>query len=218
MPTMRAPYARGLGLLTTTTFLFATLPHTLATPAQPSSPPTALHEPGRCALRGNCGSESFFSPQLPCPDNDAAETPDDETREKLVTICGAEWAYGNVCCIIDQVLALESNLKRADTLISSCPACRANFRNLFCQFTCSPDQSLFVNVTKTVEKSGKPMVTELDHLVSDRYASGLYDSCKEVKFGASNGRAMDLIGGGASNYSQFLKFLGDKKLLGSPFR
>lgn len=29
---------------------------------------------------------------------------------------------------------------------------------------------------------------------------------------------MDFIGGGAKNYTQFLKFLGDKKLLGSPFQ
>jgi Niemann-Pick C1 protein len=29
---------------------------------------------------------------------------------------------------------------------------------------------------------------------------------------------MDFIGGGAKNYSQFLKFLGDKKVLGSPFQ
>jgi Niemann-Pick C1 protein len=29
---------------------------------------------------------------------------------------------------------------------------------------------------------------------------------------------MDLIGGGAKNYTDFLKFLGDKKLLGSPFQ
>ena len=52
------------------------------------------------------------------------------------------------------------------------------------------------------------------------FAAGFYDSCKEVKFSATNGRAMDLIGGGAKNYTQFLKFLGDEKPLlgGSPFQ
>lgn len=41
-----------------------------------------------------------------------------------------------------------------------------------------------------------------------------------MKFSATNGRAMDLIGGGAQNYTQFLKFLGDEKPLlgGSPFQ
>lgn len=77
---------------------------------------------------------------------------------------------------------------------------------------------MFVNVTDTVEKSGKQLVTELDYLVSDEYGSGFYDSCKDVKFGASNSNAMDFIGGGAKNYTKFLKFLGDEKLLGSPFQ
>ncbi|GAM89884.1 hypothetical protein ANO11243_079240 [Dothideomycetidae sp. 11243] len=99
-----------------------------------------------------------------------------------------------------------------------CPACKENFFNLFCTFTCSPDQSLFVNVSKVVAKGDKFLVTELDQLVSDDYGSVFYDSCKDVKFGATGGRAMDLIGGGAKNYTQFLKFLGDKKPFGSPFQ
>lgn len=61
-------------------------------------------------------------------------------------------------------------------------------------------------------------MTELDQLVSDEYGSGFYDSCKDVKFGATNANAMDFIGGGAKNYKEFLKFLGDEKALGSPFQ
>ena len=103
-------------------------------------------------------------------------------------------------------------------MISSCPACKENFFNMFCTFTCSPDQSLFVNVTDTTEKNGKTLVKELDHLISDSYGSGFYDSCKDVKFGATNARAMDFIGGGAKDYEGMLKFLGDKKDFGSPFQ
>ena len=76
-----------------------------------------------------------------------------------------------------------------------------------------------MNVTATqTKKDGKEMVTELDYLVSDDYGAGFYDSCKEVKFGPLNQRAMELIGGGAKNYTGYLKFLGDKKFLGSPFQ
>lgn len=90
---------------------------------------------------------------------------------------------------------------------------------MFCTFTCSPDQSTFVNITQTAEKGGKQLVTELDQLISETYGSGFYDSCKEVKFGGANSKAMDLIGGGAKNYHEMLKFLGDKKpLVGSPFQ
>ena len=118
-----------------------------------------------------------------------------------------------------QVDALQSNLKRAEPIISSCPACKENFFNLFCTFTCSPDQSLFVNVTDTTTSTSKKLiVTELDNYWSNAYASGFYDSCKDVKFGATGGKAMDFIGGGAKNYSDFLAFLGEKKLLGSPFQ
>ena len=61
-------------------------------------------------------------------------------------------------------------------------------------------------------------MTELDTLWSDQYGKAFYDSCKDVKFGATGGTAMDLIGGGAKNYTSFLKYLGDKKYFGSPFQ
>lgn len=180
---------------------------------------TKIHEKGRCAIRGHCGKQSFFGGELPCPDNGLAKEPEAAVRKKLVSLCGSKWKEGLVCCEDEQVDALAKNLKLAEGIIASCPACKENFFNTFCTFTCSPDQSLFVNVTQTEEKSpGKFLVTELDNIWSEDYQSGFYDSCKNVKNGASGGKAIDFIGGGAKNYSQFVKFLGDKKLLGSPFQ
>lgn len=117
-----------------------------------------------------------------------------------------------------QVNSLRDELSTANTIVSSCPACKDNFYNLFCTFTCSPDQSLFINVTDSLTKNGKVLTTELDQLISEEYGTGFYDSCKDVKFGPSNSEAMKLIGGGAKNYTQFLKYLGDEKLVGSPFQ
>ncbi|KAI9826600.1 MAG: hypothetical protein M1832_006196 [Thelocarpon impressellum] len=178
---------------------------------------------GVAAIAGEAiaaGVESFFGAQLPCPDNAVAEDPSAKTRKKLVEICGTRWAEGPICCEDEQIDALGSNLKSAEAIISACPACKANFFNLFCTFTCSPDQSLFLNVTDTgVSRTKETVVTELDFLVADRYGSGFYDSCKDVKFGAANTRAMDFIGGGAKNYTDFLKFLGHKNPpFGSPFQ
>ena len=188
-------------------------------PLASSSVPTPLHEAGRCSIRGHCGKQGFFGSDLPCPDNGNATTPSDAVRTKLVNLCGPKWQDTDVCCEEEQVDALQKNLKLAERIIASCPACKENFFNLFCTFTCSPDQSLFVNVTKIGKaSSGKDVVTELDNLWSEDYQSGFYDSCKEVKNGASGGKAMGFIGGGAKNYTEFLKFLGDKKLLGSPFQ
>ncbi|KAK2612978.1 niemann-Pick type C-related protein 1 [Conoideocrella luteorostrata] len=182
-------------------------------------PYTSKHEPGRCAFRGQCGKQSFFGKELPCVDNELAQDPEADLRKELIALCGTEWNEGPVCCTLDQVRSLKSELGTPNTLIGSCPACKHNFFNMFCKFTCSPDQSLFVNITQAAPKNGKLLVTELDQLISEEYGSGLYDSCKEVKFGGANSRAMDLIGGGAKNYHEMLKFLGDKKpLVGSPFQ
>ena len=73
-------------------------------------------------------------------------------------------------------------------------------------------------MTNTIEKNKKQLVTELDQLISEEYGAGFYDSCKDVKFGAANARAMDFIGGGAKDYPALLKFLGDEKAIGSPFQ
>ena len=183
-----------------------------------SEPYTPKHEAGRCAIRGHCGSKSLFGSQLPCVDNGPAEEPDDKLRKQLVDLCGPRWASGPVCCLAEQVESLKKSLSTANQIISSCPACKDNFFNLFCSFTCSPNQSLFINVTKTMEKNGKTLVTELDQLISEEYGTGLYASCKDVKFGPTNSRAMDLIGGGATNYTQMLKFLGQERFGGSPFQ
>lgn len=181
-----------------------------------------LHTPGTCAMYDNCGKKSIFGAQLPCPGPLEAQKPSSEARELLESVCGAEFSSRLVCCTLDQLKNLESNLKKVDPIISSCPACRKNFYDFFCNFTCSPDQSTFVNVTRigVAQDTKKEIVTELSQFVDPGFAEQFYDSCKEVKFSATNGYAMDLIGGGAKNYSQFLKFLGDEKPLlgGSPFQ
>ena len=178
---------------------------------------TTVHEAGRCAIRGHC-KKPLFGGALPCPDNDSAEDPDDDLRDDLVELCGEEWKDSKVCCRPEQLESLRSNLKTVNSIIGSCPACKKNFFNLFCTFTCSPDQSLFVNVTGTEESGNTFAVNQLDQLISEKYGSGFYDSCKDVQFGATGGKAMAFIGGGAKNYTEFLTFLGKKQLGGSPFQ
>ncbi|KAK9451971.1 sterol-sensing domain of SREBP cleavage-activation-domain-containing protein [Limtongia smithiae] len=182
---------------------------------------TDVHEANTCAIYKNCGKKSFFGAQLPCPYNGPAVTPSDADRIDLVGICGIHWAQTDVCCDSDQIDALRTNLKKAEALISSCPACHANFIEFFCSFSCSPNQSQFVNVTTTAKStSGTDIVTVLDYYVDPEAATKFYNSCKDVKFSATNGYVMDLIGGGARDYKGFLKFLGDEKPLlgGSPFQ
>ncbi|NXP77454.1 NPCL1 protein, partial [Ramphastos sulfuratus] len=39
------------------------------------------------------------------------------------------------------------------TVLSRCPSCARNFANLYCHNTCSPDQSLFTNVSRIVNRT-----------------------------------------------------------------
>jgi Niemann-Pick C1 protein len=104
-------------------------------------------------------------------------------------------------------------------MIASCPACKNNFREFFCAFTCRPDQGTFVQVTSTQNTStDQTGVKSVDFHVGSDFGRAFFDSCKDIKFGATNGYAMDLIGGGAKNYTGFFKYLGDEKPVGSPFQ
>lgn len=193
---------------------------------------------GICAIRGDCGKKGIFGQPLPCPDDGDAEAvspvpraralrvadtfpqPSDETRDLLREVCGPAWTVPDtVCCTPQQITTLRASLAQAEPLVASCPACRNNFRAYHCSFTCSPDQSLFLNVVKTQKTDTAVAVQEVEYYVDDAVKQGFYDSCKDVQFGATNGFAMDLIGGGAKNASAFLKFMGDYRPgLGSPFQ
>ncbi|KAI6164934.1 patched family-domain-containing protein [Pisolithus thermaeus] len=94
----------------------------------------------------------------------------------------------------EQVETLRDSLAQAEPIISSCPACRNNFMSFFCSFTCSPRQGSFLNVTETQKSSTG------ETAVKSRFAPGFYDTTN---------------GGGAKTYTDFLKFLGDEKDIGS---
>lgn len=183
---------------------------------------TIVRQDGVCAMYDNCGKKSIFGNELPCYNNTDAVIPSNESIGILNRVCGKDFPMEKVCCSEKQLINLETNLKKVDPLISSCPACRKNFYDFFCRFTCSSNQSTFIDISKTATSidTKKEIVTELSQFVESEYASEFYNSCKGLKFSATNGYAMDLIGGGAQTYEEFLKFLGDEKPLlgGSPFQ
>ena len=49
-------------------------------------------------------------------------------------------------------------------------------------------------------------VDGIDFYVSDAFGEGLYNSCKDVKFGTMNTRAIQFIGAGARNFKGELYF------------
>ena len=40
----------------------------------------------------------------------------------------------------------------------------------------------------------------IDFYTTDNFGEGMYDSCKDVKFGTMNSRALEFIGAGAQNF------------------
>ncbi|KAJ3032524.1 hypothetical protein HDV00_007430 [Rhizophlyctis rosea] len=192
--------------------------------AQLPAPPTKNHAPGFCAMYEQCGpkTNSFFAPNLNCPDNVPALKLEDPTATALlIKTCGPEWAEKPaLCCSASQVQTLAASLQVGYNMVSSCPACWQNFRNFFCQLACSPDQSTFINVTSTMvsPRTKKEIVTEIDFFVDEEFGKGFFDSCVNVKYGASNDFAMNLMGGGAKNYKDMLKFMGTERFGGSPFQ
>lgn len=43
-------------------------------------------------------------------------------------------------------------------------------------------------------------VDGIEFYITDEFGEGLYDSCKDVKFGTMNTRALEFIGAGAKNF------------------
>ncbi|KAJ3998282.1 patched family-domain-containing protein [Lentinula boryana] len=175
--------------------------------------------PQRCGMRDTCGSKTLFGKQLPCPYDGPPKEPSSSTRKLLLDVCGPEFYTGPVCCTFDQLQTLEDNFRIVDKIVSSCPACKNNFHDFFCKFTCSPNQGTFLNVTSTqTTNSNQIAVKSVDFFVGPQFSQGFFESCRDVKFDASNGYAMDFIGGGAKDYQGFFRFLGEEKDLGSPFQ
>lgn len=83
---------------------------------------TPVHEAGRCAIRGHCGSKSFFGKPLPCVDNGVAAEPDAKLRKQLTDLCGPKWSDGPVCCNSEQVCLVLAVARRDFTgrLVSWC--------------------------------------------------------------------------------------------------
>ena len=57
-----------------------------------------------------------------------------------------------LCCNSEQLTILKKSLLSAEAVIGSCASCYLNFRMLWCQMTCSPNQSDFVFAKKIEEK------------------------------------------------------------------
>ncbi|KAG5246598.1 NPC intracellular cholesterol transporter [Salix suchowensis] len=187
----------------------------LAVPAsREQRTPAILNSPSEyCAMYDICGAREDGK-VLNCPFGSPSVKPDDLLSQKIQSLCPT--ITGNVCCSEAQFDTLRSQVQQAIPFLVGCPACLRNFLNLFCELTCSPHQSTFINVTTTAKVKGNLTVSGIDFYASDAFGEGLYESCKDVKFGTMNTRALNFIGAGAQNFTEWYAFIGRRALLDAP--
>ncbi|KAL1190184.1 hypothetical protein V5N11_016579 [Cardamine amara subsp. amara] len=178
-----------------------------------SSEPSNTHSNEYCAMYDICGERSDGK-VLNCPYGSPSIKPDELFSAKIQSLCPT--ISGKVCCTETQFDTLRSQVQQAVPFLVGCPACLRNFLNIFCELSCSPNQSLFINVTSVAEVSGNLTVDGIDYHITDTFGEGLYESCKEVKFGTMNTRAINFVGGGAQNFREWFAFIGQKAPPGFP--
>ncbi|XP_054787457.1 uncharacterized protein LOC129293484 [Prosopis cineraria] len=171
------------------------------------------HSGEYCAMYDICG-ELSDGKVLNCPYSSPSVKPDELLSAKIQSLCPT--ITGNVCCTEAQFDTLRAQVQQAIPILVGCPACLRNFLNLFCELSCSPNQSLFINVTAVSEVNGNKTVDGIDFYVTKTFGEGLYNSCKDVKFGTMNTRALDFIGAGSRNFEEWFEFIGQKVPPGGP--
>ncbi|CAI9753358.1 unnamed protein product [Fraxinus pennsylvanica] len=171
------------------------------------------HSEEYCAMYDICGARSDGK-VLNCPVGSPSVKPDDLLSAKIQSLCPT--ITGNVCCTEPQFETLRSQVQQAIPFLVGCPACLRNFLNLFCELTCSPNQSQFINVTSISKVGNNLTVDGIDFYITDTFGEGMFESCKDVKFGTMNTRAIEFIGAGAKNFREWYAFIGRKAPLGVP--
>lgn len=74
----------------------------------------------------------------------------------------------NVSNSILQIDTLNENVKKAANFLARCPSCMKNFVQNLCDFTCSPQQSQFMEV-KEVEKGDKGELSSFCRILSSSF-------------------------------------------------
>ncbi|NXB50320.1 NPCL1 protein, partial [Leucopsar rothschildi] len=187
---------------------------------------TPIHQPGFCAFYGECGRNpevnvSLVSSRVPCLSNTPARVASGSLLSLLRSVC-PELVRGDnettlVCCNYLQLEALQRSVGLSGAVLARCPSCARNFANLYCHNICSPDQSLFTNVTRVIDYAEEPgalAVLQYQLFYSQDYAEAAFASCQDVRLPATGGYAIATMCGryGAQlcTAQRWLDFQGDK--------
>ncbi|XP_027951222.1 NPC1-like intracellular cholesterol transporter 1 [Eumetopias jubatus] len=185
---------------------------------------TPIHQAGYCAFYDECGKNPELSGGLAplsnvsCLSNTPAVHVTGDHLALLQRICPGLYTGPNTtyaCCSSKQLVSLEVSLTVTKALLTRCPACSDNFVNLHCHNTCSPDQSLFINVTRVVGGGGsRPQaVVAYEAFYQNSFAQRTYDSCSRVRIPSAAtlavGTMCGVYGSALCNAQRWLNFQGD---------
>ncbi|XP_053105399.1 NPC intracellular cholesterol transporter 1 [Hemicordylus capensis] len=162
--------------------------------------------PGRvfsdsCIWYGECGI-AFGDKRYNCEYNGPPLPLPKDGYDLVQELCpGFFFDNVSLCCDVQQLQTLKNNMQLPLQFLSRCPSCYYNLINLFCELSCSPHQSEFLNVTQTqpyydpVTKENKTSITELQYYVGETFANAMYNACKDVEAPSSNDKALGLLCG-----------------------
>ena len=128
------------------------------------------HANGYCVWYGQC---TKGSKPLNCLYNGPAKRLTDPQGLEILHSRCPELRDQPTCCTTKQLEALTTNLQILEQLTSRCPSCWNNIRRLYCQLTCSPDQSVFMDVTKDELKyATNNTIQQVDYYVAPEFKQG----------------------------------------------
>lgn len=155
---------------------------------------------------------------MPCLSNTPARLVTGDHLALLQRVCprlytGPTATYA--CCSPKQLVSLEASLAVSKALLTRCPACSDNFVSLHCHNTCSPNQSLFVNVTRVAGRGDgqPPAVLAYEAFYQRSFAEQTYGSCSRVRVPAAAtlavGAMCGVYGSTLCNAQRWLDYQGD---------
>ncbi|KFM57011.1 Niemann-Pick C1 protein, partial [Stegodyphus mimosarum] len=169
---------------------------------------------GHCVTLGECAVDDETGLTQPCVyDGNAVPLNDTDAIDYLKATCpDLDTGPGfSVCCSASQVNTFQSQLNTLAALFKRCPSCYHNIANIFCQLVCSPSQSEFLKVTKSSRFKTKQSVTEMDYYLTESFAEGLFNSCKNVQMSFTSNPAVGILCGGHMtdcNAHYWLEYMG----------
>ncbi|XP_076149622.1 NPC intracellular cholesterol transporter 1 [Alosa pseudoharengus] len=151
-----------------------------------------------CVWYGECGDSlnvpgkkyncKYNGPPMPLNDTEGSQL--------LAELCpGFDYGDQALCCDVQQLRTLKGSLQVPLQFLSRCPACFQNLMNLFCELTCSPRQSDFLNATSFSPFQNKTNVVEVTYYISQTFANAMYKACRDVQAPSSNVKALSLLCG-----------------------